>query len=151
MANWNFNSGTVVGSYTAQLERNQQEENLIRQLNAEAENYRLLREHQAAMQADQQRWQSGESVLTRKHQSALQDDEQRFTSGENRLNRAHQWGLAYQASKEAFVDPYTGRVQYFSPFDGAPPMATIPNEIKGMPGYQVPYVHNGMYNVGILA
>ena len=116
MANWNFNSGTVIGSYTSQLERNQQEENLIRQLNAEAENYRKLREHQAAMQENQQGWQSSEAVLNRRHDIFMQDDQQKYglmmqndmqayEMGENAKNRSLQQYLAYQMSKMPFTNP----------------------------------------------
>lgn len=109
MANWRFNSQAVLNMVNAAEERNAAEDRLRQQLEAEYENYRLLREHQAQMQRGEQvwrtgerregqefqtgerigeqRWRTGERLGTQEWGTSERLGGQRFTSGENRLNR----------------------------------------------------------------
>lgn len=160
--NWNFNSGSVLNMLNSQLERNAAEERMTQQLAAEAENYRKLREHQAAMQEDQQGWQSGEAVLNRGHDIFMQDDQQKYglmmqndmqayETGENTKNRNLQRYLAYQMSKMPFTNPLDGSVRFSSPWDTPSPMTQMPNPIRGMPPISVPMLSMGMENLPFFA
>lgn len=159
--NWNFNSGTVLNMLNSQLERNAAEERMTQQLAAEAENYRLLREHQMAMQENQQGWQSGENVLGRQHDIFMQDDQQAFQKwaqndmqafegGENQKNRQLQLYIARQNSRVPVINPATGDVEYRPTWDNNFTF-DVPGPIPGLGRYRMAGIMPGMENFPLFA